>query len=117
MADAVRMTVEKALKILKKKNVIVEVYFVGNAEMKALHGKTTNVLAYPEPRNFPHPETKKKPIGQIYLNPAYIARHHEDIEYLAIHGLLHLLGYDHKKKADRIKMEKKERTLQKSCHI
>jgi rRNA maturation RNase YbeY len=28
-----------------------------------------------------------------------------------VHGMLHLVGYDHIKKSDRISMEKKEREL------
>lgn len=102
--------VARALKALKK-DAAVEVYFVTDRQMKALHGKATNVLAYPEPKGIPHPETRKKFLGEIYLNPGYIKKRGEDMKYLAIHGLLHLLRYDHKRRTDRIKMEKKEQQL------
>ncbi|TRZ64960.1 MAG: rRNA maturation RNase YbeY, partial [Spirochaetia bacterium] len=32
----------------------------------------------------------------------------QDTKYLLVHGLLHLFGYDHKKKNDIIKMERME---------
>lgn len=102
--------IRRALKILKK-DAAVEVYFVTDRQMKTLRGKSTNVLAYPEPKGFPHPETKKKFLGEIYLNPVYIKKRGEDMRYLAIHGLFHLLGYDHKRRTDRIKMEREEQKL------
>ncbi len=33
----------------------------------------------------------------------------DEIKRLVVHGALHLCGYDHKKKSDRIEMRKKER--------
>ena len=70
-----------------------------------------NVLAYPAPKNFPRPDAKNRFLGEIYLNPDYIKKQGENIFYMFIHGFLHLLGYIHKKKSDRIKMEKKEKEL------
>ena len=84
----------------------VEVYLVGNKLLKK------NVLAFPAPKNFPRPDLGgRKFLGEIYLNPVYIKNHGENFLYLAIHGFLHLLGYDHKKESDRIKMEKMEQRL------
>ncbi len=94
------------VKLLSKLNQIfklqpgqVEVYIVGDAFMKK------NVLAFPAPKNFPRPDLPKgvKPLGEIYLNPGS--------EKMLIHGFLHLLGYDHQKKSDRMEMEKKEKQL------
>ena len=73
-----------------------------------------NVLAFPAPKDFPRPDIKSKPLGEIYLNPQYIKENGENFIFMLIHGFLHLLGYDHQKRNDRIRMEKKERELLKS---
>lgn len=95
----------QVVQALKLKSGYVEIYLVGGRLM----GK--NVLAFPAPKGFFRPDVKEKPLGEIYLNPAYIKQHREDLGYMLIHGFLHILGYDHKKKSDRIKMERKERQL------
>lgn len=121
----IKPAVFKILKILNKNNVAVEFFLVGDKEMRFLNkmfrkkDKPTNILSFPEPENFPHPELKDKKtryFGVIYLDIPYIKKEAKislvDIDFLMvkllIHGILHLLGYVHKKKNDRIKMEKKE---------
>lgn len=96
----------RVLRLLRKKNAVVDIALVGNKVM------VKNVLAFPASKEMPRPDVKgKKALGEIYLNPAYIRSYGEDLQYMLIHGVLHLLGYDHKKKSDRIRMEKKEHDL------
>ncbi len=98
-------------KILNKDNVAVDIYLTGNALMRRLNkkyrgkDKAANVLSFVEPTNFPHPETKARFLGEIYLNFQFS---NFLISQLLIHAILHLLGYTHKGKSDRMKMEKKE---------
>ena len=120
------------LEIIGKNNIYLEIYLAGDETMKFLNKKFRNknkaadVLSFNEPNKFPHPElvgrgaTKKiKPIGEIYLNlinDLQLTTNNSCwlsvISYqLLVHGLLHLLGYNHKEKSDRIKMEKIERLL------
>lgn len=84
---------------------MVEVHLVGDAMMKK------NVLSYEAPAHFSRPDVRGKALGEIYLNPSYIAHHGEDFDLMLVHGFLHLLGYDHKTERDRMKMEKRERVL------
>ncbi len=70
-----------------------------------------NVLAFPSPKGFPRPDTKSEPLGEIFLNPDYIKSRGEDLFYMLCHGFLHLLGYNHRRRRDTIKMERKERNL------
>ena len=70
-----------------------------------------NVLAFPEPARFPHPETKKRYLGEVYLNKDILRSTPERTVPLLAHGILHLLGHDHKKKADFQKMERLERKI------
>ncbi len=106
-------------KELRQENSYCEVYLVGKEFMNK------NVLAFPAPKNFPYPNTNLKPLGEIYLNPDFIAKEpfsyleirnskleiQAKLAYMFIHGFLHLLGYDHKKESDRIRMEKREQQL------
>lgn len=83
----------------------LEIFIVGNGELPK------NVLAFPARPDFPRPDLAAPSLGEVYLNPDYIREHGEDFDYMLVHGFLHLLGYDHMKKSDRIKMEKKEAQL------
>ena len=105
LAPFIKKKAQILIKLLKLKNIGVEVYLVGDELMKK------NVLAFPVPKNFPHPDMKVNFLGEIYLNPEYIKRHNENLVYLLTHGFLHLLGYGHKKKNYRIKMENKQQAL------
>lgn len=106
-----------ALDFLKKDGVLVEVNLVGNEEMKRLNrkargkNKVTNVLAFPEPRGFPHPESRLRPLGEIYLAPDQIVKKGEDLGSLAVHGTLHLLGFSHARVSDRMRMERLEEKI------
>ena len=89
-------------------NGTIEVFLVGNRQMKK------NVLSFvaKETRGrFIYPDQNDKYLGEIYLNPFYIKKNKEDISFMLFHGLLHIAGYDHKRKNDRIKMERKEKII------
>jgi len=112
---------QKALGILKVSGT-PEIFLVSSQEMRSLkrkylgQDKDTNVLAFPYPKDFPQPQTEKQ-LGEIYLSPSYIKRHKESIEFMLIHGLLHLLGFNHELKGDRIQMEKLEKELVRELKI
>lgn len=113
----IKKTALKILEILKKKNVSVEIYLTGNQKMRFLNkkflgkNKSTDVLSFEEPKGFIYPpERAIKRIGEIYLNMSMINNQRSMI-YLLTHGILHLFGYNHKKKSDRIKMEKMEQKI------
>lgn len=111
------LIVKKSLARLKIKDSYADVFLVSNAEIKKLNkkfrgkNKPTNVLSFPFAKNFPEPTKGKKFLGEIYLSPKYIKDHGENIEFMLVHGLLHLLGFNHIKKSDRIKMERQEKRL------
>ena len=75
--------------------------------------KSTDVLSFIEPKSFVYPPGRFKRLGEIYLNIPLIERQSGANFEVAlsrplIHGFLHLLGYTHRRKNDRIKMEKQE---------
>lgn len=84
----------------------MEAYIVGNDFMEK------NVLAYPSVHDFPRPDLAgRRDLGELYINPHYITEHGEDFVCMAIHGFLHLLGYDHRGKHDTVKMDAAEKEL------
>lgn len=109
-------TAEKSLDFLKQSGVEVEIYLVGTSRIKTLNrqyrGKdeATNVLAYESPC-FPEPRSSHRLLGEVYLCPPYIKKRGENINVLLVHGLLHLVGFNHQKESDRMTMEKMEGKL------
>lgn len=94
----VKKILDKLNRILKLEKTFVEVYLIED---------DFNVHSFEPPKDFPRPDLKGlKNLGEIYINPFL-----GDVDFLLIHGLLHLLGYDHKGESDKIRMEKKEREL------
>jgi ssRNA-specific RNase YbeY (16S rRNA maturation enzyme) len=118
----------------------VGIFLVANRKLREMKKnflgeapKTVDVLAFPEPGSenfagrgrrrekkseflptgglFPHPETKKVPLGEIYLNRRLAESDPRRGRFLLRHGLLHLLGYRHNKKSDTIKMQSLEEEL------
>lgn len=89
--------------------------------------KPTNVLSFPsKPTARTSGRTDEPPhLGDIVLAYETVAReagaerkplaHH--IAHLAVHGFLHLLGYDHEKDADAETMEQTERKIMRRLHI
>lgn len=96
---------ETMLHSLQLADKTLEIFIVGSAQMNK------NVLAFPANPDFPRPDLEQAPLGEIHINPTYIAEHGEDLMHMLAHGLLHLIGYDHEQTRDRMKMEKKEREL------
>ncbi len=70
-----------------------------------------NVLAFPEPRGFPHPETKKRRLGEVYLNRDILKKDPGRAAPLLLHGILHLLGYEHGSDARAERMDRAERRV------
>lgn len=110
----------KILEILRQKDVSVDVYFVGNQEARALNKRfkkkdsAANVLSFNEPSNFIYPKKAKK-LGEIYININAVSEFKKSnlfsINKLLVHGILHLLGYNHQDKEKEIKMRQKEKFL------
>mgnify|MGYP001585980012 FL=1 len=94
----------------------LEIIFLNDQEMKKLKKKflkqegAHDVLAFPEPPNFPHPEKKGRKLGEVYLNSRFLNQF-DQLVFLMVHGLLHLLGFTHNHKSDTIRMEQAERQL------
>lgn len=136
--ESIVRTAGKTLKLLKKEGVEAEIYLVDGRTMRLLNkkfrgkNKATDILSFREPRNFVAPPSKFRRIGEIYLNlekttdcrlqtmaknKKSVVRSPSTVDRLLVHGLLHLLGYDHESKNDTIKMEKTESLIIKKLHV
>lgn len=101
--------------------------------------KVTDVLSFPtllpadqvgmgvvidklKKENFPHdinPETGNIVLGDIYICLSRVKKQGKmfghgfkrELSYLSLHGLLHLLGYDHMSNEDKIEMRKVEEKI------
>jgi probable rRNA maturation factor len=95
---------------------------VGSAESRALNeryrGKPgpTNVLSFPpSPERGPH----RRLLGDVVVCAPSVAREAREQRkalrahwaHIVIHGILHLLGFDHERAADARRMEDRERVL------
>ena len=114
----VKKTVNKFLQSHKLTKKEISVAFVGEARMQELNkryrkkDKVTDVLSFSGENNF---------LGEIIINYPQIKRQarqfgeqakkfsnkvDEELVFILVHGLLHLIGYDDKTETGRIKMEK-----------
>jgi probable rRNA maturation factor len=99
----------------------LSVVLVDEATMSAYHQKylgeagPTDVLSFPMDELRPPDDDEEPPaglLGDIVLCPAVTARQAKDhgrtpdaeAEYLLVHGLLHLLGFDHAEPDERTEM-------------
>ena len=111
------------LKVLKDESQLahITVRLVNKSEMTALNlkyrniDKPTNVLAFPA--NLPDFLSEKMNVlGDVVICPEVLEeeRHllnkpsSDHATHILIHGVLHLLGYDHIKDEDKHKMQAKE---------
>lgn len=122
----------KALRLLGQRQAELSVLFVGSAKMRQLnHGyrgipKETDVLSFPMEDagtfnpcpDLSHPAPRL--LGDIVISVpktvaqarAYNVTFYEELLRLLIHGLLHLVGYDHEKnRYQKAKMMNKEREI------
>ena len=76
----------------------------------------TNVLSFPAAKDMPLPPGEPRPLGDIMLAAGVVRReavqqnkpleHH--LVHLAVHGILHIMGYDHINEAEAVEMERLE---------
>jgi probable rRNA maturation factor len=118
----------KAQRALKLKPDLAAIAFVTDAEIARLNktyrkkNKPTDVLSFPVQSSAKR-LNKNKFLGDIAIAPAvarrYAKKHGRSVEreicVLILHGLLHLLGYDHE--ADQGQMDRVEHKLRRKLGL
>ncbi|MBU1132411.1 rRNA maturation RNase YbeY [Patescibacteria group bacterium] len=108
---------QKLLKINKKQ--LISLALVSDYQIKKLNriyrkkDKATDVLSF---CGEPSAELPEEPLGEIIISPSRAKRQAEngltdELARLALHGYLHLLGYDHEKETEAEKMEALEKKI------
>jgi len=82
--------------------------------------QATDILSFPINEGSPIPGGCREEIGDIFICPMFVRKKYEKeyqprMRHLFVHGVLHLLGFDHKRSADVDKMEKMERKILRRC--
>jgi probable rRNA maturation factor len=120
--QTVRGAIGAALVAVEIDGAEVSIVLADDARIRELNrtwlgkDKATNVLSFPSPGG---PSSEPRFLGDIVLAFETIEReagtegkplaHH--VAHLAVHGVLHLLGYDHERDSEAEKMERRERII------
>lgn len=102
-----------AIKKLKLKNVVFDIIITNNEEVRKLNREYRGIDNYTDVISFALEDyedikTNVRLLGDIYISLDKIKEQSKnyghsflrEFSFLSIHGLLHLLGYDHMKKED-----------------
>jgi len=127
-ARTLKKKAERILQILKQDRLELSLALVGNREIRQLNAayrkkdEPTDVLSFPAGD---HLAGGAKILGDVVISvdqadkqAAKAKRSREDeLEILLIHGILHLLGYDHERSAKeaRIMREMEKKILRALC--
>ena len=117
--------ISKIVKFFKKKNIIFTILLTNSLNMKKLNkkyrnrNKPTDVLSFPSftLKSLKLIKEKNIYIGDIAVSYEIINSRSKiffslrEFDKVWIHGLLHLLGYDHVKNKDYYKMNKIEKRI------
>ena len=123
--------VENILQILGYAGFDLGIWFTSDATIRTYNrqyrhqDKPTDVLSFPyhselkagEQITVTHPDDKN--LGDLIVSPAYVERNAQELgvtfehrlRVILIHGICHLLGYDHIKDEDYMVMHAKEQDI------
>ena len=132
--DAVRAAAEKAGALYGLENAEVSITLTDDACIHRLNrdyrsiDRPTDVLSFAQregdaPAVTGGPETE--PLGDIVISveraEAQAAEYghslRREMAFLTVHGMLHLLGYDHIEETDREEMEREQRVVMEALNI
>ena len=113
----IQRVVRKVLKSEKKKISELSVAFVGTAKIKELNKKYRGKNQVTDILSFDLSSKNNQVSGEVVICPIVVKKNAKkfglsfknELRRILIHGILHLLGYDHEKsKKEARKMEKKQ---------
>ncbi len=135
--DIIRALKAAAALVLAREEVSakaeVDLTLVDDQDIQALNrqyrgvDRPTDVLSFAlnDPGEIPEPEVASGMLGDVIISAERALAQSEEFRhslarelcYLAVHGTLHLLGYDHEKPEDRAVMREKEEGILRSLGL
>ena len=117
--------ISKIIKFFQNKNITFTILLTNSLNMKKLnrkfrkHNKSTDILSFPtfSPKNLKLIKERKIYIGDLAASYEIISARakktnfFDEFDKVWIHGLLHLIGYNHVKNKDYYKMHKIEKRI------
>jgi probable rRNA maturation factor len=108
-------------KALTKKEI--ELIITSNEEIREMNREFRNIDKSTDVLSFPFVNMPMAPLGSIVISASYVEEKakefghtsHDELALLFIHGLLHLLGFDHE--VDKGEMREKEAYLIKKFNL
>ena len=122
----IKVILDSAIKHERAKNIYFTVIIVDNKTIRKINkeyrniDKETDVISFAlEDKCVEENYSNKRMLGDIYISINKAKEQADNYEhsllrelsFLAVHGFLHLLGYDHMEKEDEIKMFKKQELI------
>jgi len=94
----------------------IDLLIVDDTIMKKINSEHRGVDSSTDVLSFPFEDIPMAPLGSLVISADYVKRlaselgHSQDDEFclLFIHGLLHLLGYDHETDSGEMRLKEKE---------
>ncbi len=120
-----KLNILSNLYFLKKKKHYFTILLTTNKIIKKLNNKFRNKNKATDVLSFPFNEKIKKNyfLGDIAISYEIVKKRSikssfsKELDKMWVHGLLHLLGYDHKKLKDYSKMQNREKIILKKLEI
>ena len=128
---------DAALQVMRAEDAALDLSFVGRAKIRTLNAtlrgvdRVTDVLSFPTVEKVTLPLKKgdypfdvDPQSGKVYLGSIVICRARakeqaaeyghsveRELSYLTVHGVLHLLSFDHIEESDKVKMRAAEEKI------
>jgi len=98
-------------------NKEIELIITSNSEIQSINAECRNINKPTDVLSFPYEEMPMSPLGSIVISENFVEEKaselghtvSDELALLFIHGLLHLLGYDHE--VDSGEMREKEKDI------
>ncbi len=109
----------------EKQRLSMQLIFVTQEEIHRLNLAYRNIDKPTDVLSFPNDDSKDRSLGDVFISIEQAKRQAQDyghsiereIGFLAVHGYLHLLGYDHHTKEDEALMMTKQEEILKNANL